>query len=305
VALNRPAQGGARWQPYMLLALANLFWGGNWVVGRALRESFDPITLNFWRWFLASLILLPFAWRGLSGKGPVVRKHLGLLFVLTLTGAVLFQSLVYLGLQTTETVNAVLLNSSGPLFMLLCSWLLERERASGSQIAGMLVSISGVLIILSRGDPGNLLHLNFHLGDLWILLAMPTWGVYSVLLKRWPRDFGGTPFLFVFSVASLPILLAGMLIEMLYQPARPVSAGGVAGLLYVAMFAAVGAFFCWNRAVAVLGANVAGFSLPLLPAFGTLLAILFLGEEVRGFHLLGIATILVGVYLATRPGARR
>jgi drug/metabolite transporter (DMT)-like permease len=294
-----------RWQPYALLALANLFWAGNWVLGRALRETFGPVTLNFWRWMLAALVLLPFAWPLLAGKGALVRRHARLLLALALTGVVLFQSLVYLGLRTTTTVNAVLINSSGPLFMLLCSWVLERERATPGQVAGMLVSFAGVCVILSRGELADLLHLRFHPGDAWILLAMPMWGIYSVLLKRWPRELGGTGFLFALAAAGLPFLLAGTAVESFFIPPRPLTAAGVAGLAYIALAASVGAFICWNRGVAALGANAAGFSLPLLPAFGTVLAILFLGEEVRAFHLVGIATILAGVFVATRPAARQ
>jgi drug/metabolite transporter (DMT)-like permease len=295
----------ARWQPYALLALASLFWAGNWVIGRAMREAFAPIALNFWRWSLAALALAPFALPSLSGKTAILRRHAGLLIALSLTGVVLFQSLVYLGLRTTTTVNAVLLNSSGPLFMLLSSWILEREHATGRQIFGMLVSFAGVIVILSRGEFASLLQLRFHSGDGWILLAMPMWGIYSVLLKRWPKDIGGTGFLFVLAATGLPILLSAMLVEAAFLPARPVTAAGFAGLLYVALFASVGAFICWNRGVAAVGANVAGFSMPLLPAFGTVLAIFFLGEDVRTFHVVGIATILSGVFLATRPAARR
>jgi drug/metabolite transporter (DMT)-like permease len=294
-----------RWQPYLLLALANLFWAGNWVLGRALRDAFNPITLNFWRWAIAALILLPFALPQLAGKAPLLRRHAGLFAALTLTGVVLFQSLVYLGLRSTTTVNAVLLNCTGPLFMLLCSWILERERATAGQVAGMLISFAGVAVILSRGELGDLLRLRFHAGDAWILLAMPIWGVYSVLLKRWPRDLGGTGFLLALSAAGVPILLAGAGIEALAGPAGHVTPAAVAGLLYVALFASVGAFICWNRGVAALGANAAGFSLPLLPAFGTVLALVFLGERVYAFHLVGIATILIGVFVATRPAARR
>ncbi len=141
-----------RWLPYALLALANLFWAGNWVIGRALRESFAPFTLSFLRWLVAALVLAPFAVSALRGKGALVRRHLGLLLVLALAGGVMFQGLVYLGLETTTAVNAVLLNSSAPLFMLLCSWIFEREAASSRQIFGMLISWVGIFIILGRGD---------------------------------------------------------------------------------------------------------------------------------------------------------
>ncbi len=294
-----------RWQPYVLLVLANLFWAGNWVIGRALRESFSPITLNFGRWLVAALVIAPFALSALRGKGALVRRHAGLLLVLALTGGVMFQSLVYLGLQSTTAVNAVLLNSSAPLFMLICSWVLEREAASGRQILGMLVSWSGIFIILGRGDLENLLRLDLHSGDAWILLAMPVWGIYSVLLKRLPPELRGTTLLVLVVALTLPLLVAPTALELWLVPPKAVSPAGLAGVLYMGLFASVAAFLCWNRAVAAVGANVAGFSIPLLPAFGTVLAMVFLGETLRPFHLIGIATILVGVVMSTRPSARR
>ena len=137
-----------RLSAFLLLALANLLWSGNWIAGRALRDSFDPISLNFWRWAIATLALAPFALPALRGQGALLRRHAGILLILSLTGIAVFQSLVYLGLRSTTAVNAVLINSSIPLFILLCSWLIERERASPRQIAGMLVSLAGILVIL-------------------------------------------------------------------------------------------------------------------------------------------------------------
>src|SRR6185295_18278953 len=134
------------------------------------------------------------------------RRHAGILLLLALTGVAVFQSLVYLGLRSTTAVNAVLLNSSMPLFMLLCSWAIERERASPRQVAGMLLSLAGILAILSRGEAGALLQLQLHAGDAWILLAMPVWGIYSVLLKRRPAGLGGVEFLFVISLAGVLML---------------------------------------------------------------------------------------------------
>ena len=296
---------GTRTFAFFLLALSNLFWGGNWVIGRALRDAIEPVTLNFWRWLIAALILAPFALPGLAAHRSAIRRNAGQLLLLALSGVALFQTLVYLGLRTTTTVNAVLLNSSSPLFMLLCSWAIERERATGRQIAGMLISLAGILVILSRGEPERLLQLEFHAGDGWILLAMPMWGLYSVLLKRLPHELRGTALLCVLAAMTVPLLVPPMAAEVLLVPPKTPTAGGLAGVLYLGLFASVGAFICWNRAVTLVGANVAGFSMPLLPAFGTVLAMVFLGEELRPFHLAGIATILTGVILATRPGAKR
>ena len=299
---------------FLLLALANLMWAGNWVTGRALRDSFDPVALNFWRWLLATLMLAPFVLPGLLARRGVLRRHLGLLALLALVGVALFQSLVYLGLRTTTAVNAVLLNSSAPLFMLLCSWAIEREAATRGQIVGMLVSLVGIFIILLRGEPGRLLQFQFHAGDGWILLAMLLWGIYSVLLKRRPVELSGTAFLFVISAGGVLMLAPAYALEAWYwRPERYVSPQWptlpeVAGVLYIAFAASVCAFVFWNRGVAVVGANAAGFTLHLLPLFGTALAMIFLGESFQPYHAAGFAMILAGVILATRatpqPSAR-
>jgi len=289
----------SRLSAFLLLALANLFWSGNWIAGRALRDAFDPVTLNFWRWAVAAVVLAPVALPAIRGQGALIRRHAGILLLLAFTGVALFQSLVYLGLRSTLAVNAVLLNSSMPLFMLLCSWAIERERATPRQIAGILISLAGILVILSRGEPAALLQLELHAGDAWILLAMPVWGIYSVLLKRRPAELGGVGFLFVISVAGVLMLAPFAALQAVLEPQRVPSAPVAAAVVYMGVAASVLAFICWNRGVATVGANAAGFTVHLLPAFGTILAILLLDERFQAFHAAGIATILAGVLLAT------
>lgn len=290
---------------FALLALANLFWAGNWILGRALRDAYDPVTLNFWRWVVAVLALAPFALHQIPGKLATIRRHAGLLALLALAGVAVFQTLVYLGLRTTTAINAVLLNSSAPLFMMLCSWVIERVGATRRQIAGMLVSLIGVLVIVSHGEPGILLQLEFRAGDAWILIAMPVWGIYSVLLKRCPPDLGGVSMLFVISLAGLAMLAPAFALEALHAPPRWPTAGEAAALLYMGLAASVGAIICWNCGVALVGANAAGFTLPLLPVFGAVLAMVFLGETFQVFHAAGFATILSGIMLATSVASFR
>jgi drug/metabolite transporter (DMT)-like permease len=286
---------------FLLLAAANLLWSGNWVIGRALRVAFEPVALNFWRWVVAAAVLAPLALRGVVAKRGLIRRHAGVLFLLALTGVALFQSLVYLGLHSTTAVNAVLLNSSAPLFMLLSSWVIERERTTRRQVAGVLISLVGICVILARGEVANLLKLEFHAGDFWILLAMPVWGIYSVLLKRRPRGLGGLEFLFIIAAAGVLMLAPFYAFEALHTAAHSPTPAAIAGVLYVGVGASVFAFVFWNRGVGLVGANMAGFTLPLLPAFGTVLAIVFLGESFGLFHAVGIVTILAGVVNATRP----
>lgn len=292
---------GSRGFALLLLTASMLFWAGNWVLGRALRDAMEPFTLNFVRWALATLFLAPFALPALRGQWPVIRRHWGILLLLALAGVSLFHAMVYLGLKSTTTVNAILLNSSLPLFILACAWLIERERATARQVGGMLVSLAGILVILSRGEPASLLGLEVHAGDAWILAAMPVWGLYSVLLKRRPAALGGIAFLFVISALGTLLLVPAAVIS----PPRWPGLEAALGVLYIAVFASIVAFICWNRGVAIVGANVAGFTLHLLPLFGTALAILFLDEAFQAFHALGFATILAGVVVATQKGKKR
>jgi drug/metabolite transporter (DMT)-like permease len=291
---------GARARAFALLAAANLFWAGNWVLGRALRDAFDPVSLNFYRWLVALVALAPFALPGLAAKRELIRRHAGLLALLALLSVSVFQSLVYLGLQSTTAVNAVLINCAGPLFILLSAWALDGERATPRQLAGILVSVAGILVILSRGEPAALAGLELHSGDAWIVAAIAIWGVYSVLLKRRPPGLGGVHFLFVLTAAGVVFLAPAFALEALRSPPRLPTAAEALGVVYMGLAASVGAFLFWNRGVVVVGANAAGFTLYLLPTFATLLAIAFLGETFGAFHALGIATILAGVILGTR-----
>jgi drug/metabolite transporter (DMT)-like permease len=269
------------------------------VVGRAVREAFDPVSINFWRWVVAVLVLAPFGMRALAGHGAVLRRHAGLLALLALLGVALFHTFVYAGLRTTTAINAVLLNSSAPLFMVVCSWLLGRERATARQIAGMAISLAGIVLIMTRGEPSQLLRLDLHAGDGWILAAMPLWGLYSVLLQRRPAELGGVALLFVIAVLGVTMLAPFFLARAIVAPPAPPSLQALLAVLYMGIGASVIAVIGWNHGVAVVGPNAAGFTLHLLPAFGTVLAIVLLGETFRAFHAAGLATILAGVLLAT------
>jgi len=289
-----------RARAFAFLALANLLWAGNWVIGRALRDALDPISLNFWRWVIAVVVLAPFALPGLAAKREVIRRHAAILALLAVLSVSIFQSLVYLGLQSTTAVNAVLINCAGPLFILLFAWLIDGERASLRQLAGFLVSVAGILVILSRGEPARLAQLEFHSGDAWIVLAIAIWGAYSVLLKRRPPELGGLHFLFVISAAGVLFLAPVFAFQVVQAPPRPPTLPEALAVLYVGFAASVAAYLFWNRGTAIVGANAAGFTLYLLPIFGTLLAIAFLGETFGAFHAVGTATIVAGIVLATR-----
>jgi len=262
-----------------------------------------PVALTFWRWSIAALLLAPVALPRLRGKGAVLRRHWRVLFLLGLTGVALFQGLVYTGLRFTASMNGVLMNSASPLFILLVAWALDRERVTPRQMAGMALSFLGILVIMNRGDFAALADFRFNPGDLIILLGMPTWGLYSVLVRRRPRELDAPTLIFVIALIGVIVLAPAYAAESILVAVPHLTLSAVAAVLYVACFASIGAYLCWNRGVELVGPNNAGFTIHLLPAFGTLLAAVVLHEEVHAFHAVGIATILFGVWLAT--SARR
>lgn len=291
--------GGISARAYGLLAFAVLLWAGNWIVGRAVHESFPPAALNLWRWVAAVLILAPFALPGVYARRAAAMRHWRYLALLGLTGITLFQTGVYVGLRSTPAVNAVLLNASFPLSMVLVSWAMTGERASLRQVGGMLVSAMGVVVIMSGGEVEHLRRLEFHVGDLWILAALPFWAVYSVLLQRRPAELGGIELVFLTGIAALVTLLPLYAVEATLLPPPVWSGTTLAAIAYIAIGPSVLAFVCWNRGVALVGPNVAGLFVHLMPAFGTLLAVLFLGERFLLAQGIGIAVILAGVMLVT------
>ena len=298
-----------RWRallPYVALTVTMMCWGGNWVVGRAIRGDMPPVALNFWRWSVALAILAPVALPQLRGKGAVLRRHWRLIAGLGASGVVMFQLLAYLGLQSTTTVNAVVMNSAAPIFIIICSWAIDRDRASPRQIAGMVISFLGIVTIMEEGNLAALTDFRVRLGDLVILSAMPFWGLYAVLLKRRPRELDPPALLFSIAVAGVLLLAPLYGVETALIRAPALTHASVGAVLYVGIFASVVGFFCWNYGVSIVGPNRAGFTLHLLPAFGTLFAILFLGESLHLYHVVGIGTIIAGVLLATsaRPAAR-
>ncbi|HJT08752.1 MAG TPA: DMT family transporter, partial [Stellaceae bacterium] len=219
------------------------------------------------------------------------------------TGISLFQFLIYTGLRYTNAVNAMLMNSAMPLFMVLVAWLIDGHKVTPRQVAGMIVSFCGILVIMNRGDWSTLRDFSFNPGDLVILAGMPVWGVYSVVLRRRPAELDALSLVFVLSVIGALFLAPAYALETLFLPSALLSWSAVGAVLYVALFASIAAYLCWNRGVDMIGPNRAGFTQHLIPAFGTALAMLFLGEEVHLFHAVGIATILLGVWLAS--SARR
>ena len=298
--------GGGAALAYLMLVAATLFWSGNFVIGRAVSTNIPPIGLSFWRWTLALVILIPFGLGDLRRNWPLIRANCRIFLMLALTGVATFNTCAYLALNWTATINAVLMISITPVLIVAFSSAMYRDPVAPLQALGIVTSLAGVVAIVGRGDPAVLLGLALNVGDLWMALAVTSWALYSTLLKRCPPGLspvGQLTLLVGIGWALLSLLYAG---EALWGRPMPADGHTLVVVGYVALFASIGAYFCWNRAVAAVGPSRAGLFLHLMPVFSTLLAVAFLGERFEVYHGAGIALTLGGLVLTTRGcGAAR
>jgi drug/metabolite transporter (DMT)-like permease len=291
--------------PYLLLSLSSLFWAGNWVVGRAMRNDIPPVAMGFWRWFLAFLILLPFALPELHRNRHVILRDWPKLMLLGALGATIFNTMIYVALQYTQTTNGILFNSLTPILVVIMSWLVFGERLSRRQDIGVLVSCLGVAAIVARGDPDVLLGLRFSLGDLWLFAAMILWSVYTLMLRWRPAELSAIGFLAAILGLSLPVVLPFYLWELTSRGGFDLTAPTVAALAYYATLPSIVSYLFWNRGVAQVGPNKASLFTHLMPVFGAALAVVFLGERLYAYHFIGATLIFAGIWMTTRKEGPR
>lgn len=285
--------------PYLLLILTTLFWSGNFVLSRGMHADIPPFALSFWRWVVALLILACFGLRHLLAERELVARHKKFLIIQGILGVAGFNSFIYMAMQTTTAINAVLVNSCIPIIIVLISWLRYNDRLSVRQCFGVATSLSGVILIISRGELATLYNLQFNTGDILVFMAAIFWAQYSANLKNYPQGLHPLAYQIAIVIVGLTFLLPLYLLEISTGRILTVTTSTVITILYVAIFASVLAFIFWNRAVAMLGANIAGPFIHLMPVFSTVLAVVFLGETLTRNHILAILLIFGGIFMTT------
>ncbi len=285
--------------PYLLLVLASAFWSGNFIVGRLVRENIPPLGLSFWRWFTASAIILFIARSHLRRDWYQIKKNLPLLILLSFLSVSTFNPLIYTGLQWTTSINAFLIQTVMPVAIVLMSYIIFREKISPVQTAGVLVSLVGALIIIAHGDLNIFQSMSLHQGDVLIFIAVVFYAAYSVMLRKLPPVHPLSFAAVTFIIGALT-LLPPYVWETVYVRAMPLNLSSVITVGYVAVFASVIAYLCYNRGVELAGANRAGMFIYLMPVFGSIMAMVFLGERLEWFHFTGIVLIISGILLATK-----
>lgn len=287
--------------PQLLLVLATILWGGNFVIGRAVAGDIPPLTLAFLRWCAAFVVFFPLVYRRTRQEWPVIQANWPAVIAMAITGVASFNTLVYIGLHYTTSINASLMNSSTPIIIYILSFIFLKERLSKFQLTGTTLSLIGVLFIISGGSIGSLLSFSFNKGDLIVLAAVFCWSIYSLLVKQYAGRLPGYSTFLVTIGLGIVMLLPFTVYELMTTSASiNWSFGTVGAIFYVGIAASIVAFLSWNSGVVAIGPNRASIYLNFIPFFAAVFAILFLEEQVIVAQLIGGLAVIGGVVLSNK-----
>jgi drug/metabolite transporter (DMT)-like permease len=286
---------------YTMLVCATLFWAGNFAVGKfAFIENVPPYSLAFFRWLLVWCILLPFTFKEIFKLKEEISKNLSLFFILGFSSVGVFSAFTYNALVHTQVINASLFNTAIPAMIILVCFLLKIEKTNIFQISGLFISIIGILAIITRLDLNILLTLSFNKGDIYMLLAITAWGIYSAFLKKRNFDVSLLTLVQIICSFGLILLFPAFVYELAQGKTVEINHNLFYILFYIAIFPSIGSYYCWAGAVAIIGANRAGIFLSLIPLFSTIFAIIFFNEQFEFFHLIGSILIILGLFLSNK-----
>ncbi len=286
---------------YILLFLTTLFWSGNFIVGKAASiYEIPPFSLNFYRWLFAWLILFPFTYKEIIKKKDYILKNLGFFIILGITSITIFNSIVYYSLNFTQVISGVLMISTIPVMIIFISSLLKIEKTNIFQIIGVILSLTGVVFIITKADIEILKTLNFNKGDITMVVAMFSWATYSALLKKKKYELSQISLLEVVITFGLVFLIPIYFIEMNMGYLIKLGKPFYLTLTYVVLFPGLCSFFFWIKGISIIGANRSGIFLHLMPIFGAIMAMIIFDEKFMFYHFLGAVFIIMGIILSNR-----
>ncbi len=286
---------------YLLLILTTLFWSGNFIVGKAASMyEIPPFSLNFYRWFFAGLLLLPFTIKEILNKKNYILKNLSFFIVLGITSITIFNSIVYYSLYHTQVISGVLMISTIPVWIIFISSILNIEKTNIYQIIGVTLSLIGVIFIITKTDLNLIKNLDFNKGDLTMVIAMFAWALYSSLLKKKKYEISQITLLEVVIISGLIFLIPIYIIEMNLGNVIKLEKPFYLTLTYVVLFPGLASFFFWIKGISIIGANRAGAFLHLMPIFGAIMAIIIFDEKFMFYHFLGAVFIIMGITLSNK-----
>lgn len=287
-------------QGFLLAITATLLWSGNFIIARKISTSISPITLAFYRWACASLVLFPFAFKQLRIEFIHIKANWKILSLIALTGIALFNTFVYVAGHNTTAINMALIGTtSSPIFATIMAVVFLKERLSFYRIIGMILCIFGIVLLISKGSWDLLLSFKFSSGDAWILAGAFAFAVYNILVRKKPIQITALSFLLIIFILGSLMLFPFFIIEQYYVEEPIVWSNSLIGsILYLGIGTSVLAFWCWNLAIAKLGAGRTVLFGNLIPIFSTLEAILILGESITPIHFYSGILVIAGLVIA-------
>ena len=289
---------------YLILILTTIFWSGNFIVGKAASTyEIPPFSLNFYRWFFAGLILLPFTFKELVEKKNYIFDNIVFFTILGVTSITIFNSIVYYSLYYTQVISGILMISTIPVWIIFISSILNIEKTNIFQIFGVIFSLTGVVFIITKADLEIIKNLDFNKGDLSMVVAMFSWAVYSALLKSKKYEISQFALLEVVIITGLIFLTPIYFIEMYLGNVIVLGVPFILTLTYVVFFPGLASFIFWIKGISIIGANRAGVFLHLMPIFGAIMAMIIFNEKFMYYHILGAIFIVAGITLSNKKNA--
>ena len=286
---------------YLILILTTIFWSGNFIVGKAASTyQIPPFSLNFYRWFFAGLILLPFTLKELIEKKKYIFDNIIFFTILGVTSITIFNSIVYYSLYYTQVISGILMISTIPVWIIFISSILNIEKTNIFQIIGVVFSLTGVIFIITKADLQIIKNLDFNKGDLSMVVAMFSWAVYSALLKSKKYEISQFALLEVVIITGLIFLTPIYFIEMYLGNVIVLGMPFILTLTYVVFFPGLASFIFWIKGISIIGANRAGVFLHLMPIFGAIMAMIIFNEKFMYYHILGAIFIVAGITLSNK-----
>ncbi len=302
---TRPAAGGGLFSnAYLLLVLTMLFWGGNAVAGKFAAGSIPPLTLTSLRWIFTAAILYVLARPYLAEAWPVLKARWLYLFAVGTTGFTIFNFALYGALNYTTAINVAIEQSGMPMVIILATYLIYREPVTRLQMAGVAVTILGVLVTATHGDLGALVRLEMNVGDAIMMIAVVAYAAYSVSLRHKPK-MPWQPFMFALALSGAIASLPGLALDLVSGRLPAANWVTPTVMLYVIIFPSLLSQVFFLRAVELIGANRAGLFINLVPVFATALAVALLGEQFRPYQMLGLAMVIGGIAMAELSARRK
>lgn len=286
---------------YLLLTLCVLFWSGNFIIGRFVSTNVEPLELAFFRWIFVVILLVPLLFIiDIKKVLYIFKTNFLILTVLSILGITLFNTLLYIALQTTTATNALLINSSVPILILVFSFFILKNKITKIQTLGILLSTFGVIFLVLKADLSNILNIEFTIGDMWVITSSISWALYSVLVKFKPKELTHLElFITVVYVGTIFFLIPWYLFQG-YSLNKEINIlkDNWHFFLYVSIFPSLLSYYFWHTGIDEIGAEKTGQFTHLMPIFGSILAFIFLGERLELYHFLGAIFIAIGIYLS-------